>query len=261
MTSKNDFDCREVSRRFIETRTQNKLNQEDLAEILGVSLQSVKNYEKAGSNNVCDSASTNRINAVAGMKLETLFKMANCFNTSADYLIGLSNTRIADTTVQQIVNLTGLTEENILRLIAWNNFKKHSVDDSEIPPPYTQEITEDLRWTTHPDTFADSVFEFTNILLNAYLRNPRMITKWYMAYMYSLHIWHSSLANASERDIFIKADEIDDSIKRFGLVTTTAEDSAARTLSRIMEWLSIHIESQAKEIIQAELNSTSSNDN
>ena len=91
MSEQFGFNSCEVSKRFIAIRTENNLTQEELAEKLSVSLQTVKNYEKAGSQNVRDSANGDRTNAIAGMKIETLFKMAQKLSVSADYLLGLTN--------------------------------------------------------------------------------------------------------------------------------------------------------------------------
>lgn len=89
---KNDvFNSAEVSRRFIQIRTQLGLTQEELSKKLGVSSQSIKNYEKAGSENPKTYDSGSRINAIAGMKIETLHKMAKLSNVSADYLLGLTD--------------------------------------------------------------------------------------------------------------------------------------------------------------------------
>lgn len=110
MPTKVEFDPKEASRRFIEVRTNNHLTQGGLAERLGVAEQTVKNYEKAGSINIRDSQNNDRQNAIAGMKIETLFKMAKLFNVSADYLLCLSDDpRLAHSAVDEL----GLSEKAI----------------------------------------------------------------------------------------------------------------------------------------------------
>lgn len=91
MLSSIDYNFREVSRRFISARTQNGLTQKKLASKLDVSDQTIKNYEKAGSQNTSDSASEDRLNAISGMSIERLFKVAKELHVSTDYLLGLTD--------------------------------------------------------------------------------------------------------------------------------------------------------------------------
>ena len=110
------FDVKEASRRFIEIRSAAGYTQEDLAERLSVSLQTIKNYEKAGSVNVLKVSKGDRENAIAGMKIETLFLMAKVFNVSADYLLGISETQTSDLDQKGIIEHTGLSEESVRTL-------------------------------------------------------------------------------------------------------------------------------------------------
>lgn len=86
-----NFDVYKASQRFIEIRTNAGKTQEQLAEDLGVNSQTIKNYEKAGSPNAQSTSSNSRVNAIAGMKIETLYKLAKLFNVSADYLLCLTD--------------------------------------------------------------------------------------------------------------------------------------------------------------------------
>ncbi len=113
-----DFKCREASRRFIEIRIQAGMTQEQLAEKLGVSLQTIKNYEKAGSGNVRDTATDTRSNAIAGMKIETLFRMAKLFNVSADYLMCISDIKSSDYDIQKVHEFTGLSQDAIESIVS-----------------------------------------------------------------------------------------------------------------------------------------------
>lgn len=108
-----EFDPKKASTRFIEVRTNNHLTQGELAEKLGVAEQTVKNYEKAGSPNVRDAQNNARQNAIAGMKIETLFKMAKLFNVSADYLLGISHIPCTNPDMQSAIQYTGLSKEAI----------------------------------------------------------------------------------------------------------------------------------------------------
>ena len=110
-----------------------------------------------------------------------------------------------------------------------------------------------MSWVKNPDSFRESLIELSNILLGSYLKHPRMITRWYQGYLYSLYTWYSTLKSTDEHQIFLKADEIDDSIRKYGLVTITAEDAAQNTLSKIMNFISADLEFEAKSIIFEEL--------
>lgn len=112
------FNCREASRRFIEIRTQAGMTQEQLAGKLDVSLQTIKNYEKAGSENVRDTSTDTRSNAIAGMKIETLFRMAKLFNVSADYLLCISDIKSSDYDIQKVHEFTGLSQDAIESIVS-----------------------------------------------------------------------------------------------------------------------------------------------
>lgn len=109
-----NFDVYKASQRFIEIRTNAGKTQEQLAEELGVNSQTIKNYEKAGSPNAQSTSSNSRVNAIAGMKIETLYKMAKLFNVSADYLLGLTNDPFP---APRAVDALGLSSNTIQRII------------------------------------------------------------------------------------------------------------------------------------------------
>ena len=108
----NDFDVQKASRRFIGARTKAKKTQEQLAAELDINPQTIKNYEKAGSANAQNSCNS-RTNAIAGMKVETLYKVAKLLNVSADYLLGLSDVKSSNPDIKSAVELTGLSESSI----------------------------------------------------------------------------------------------------------------------------------------------------
>lgn len=123
-----NFDVYKASQRFIEIRTNAGKTQEQLAEELGVNSQTIKNYEKAGSPNAQSTSSNSRVNAIAGMKIETLYKMAKLFNVSADYLLGLTNDPfpapravdelgLSTEAIQQLIDLQANSNENNFLLI------------------------------------------------------------------------------------------------------------------------------------------------
>lgn len=257
MNVENSFDHYEVSNRLSKVRTNAGLTQAQLAESLGISEQAVKNYEKAASQKA-SSESTDRTKAIAGMKIETLFNIASKLNVSADYLLGLSETRTPDVSVKEMVEKTGLSEDIVLRLIAWNNIDNSTATVDATSPEYLKQISEDLNWVSKKDAFSDLVIEFTNCILSAYLEDPRTITRWHQGYMYSLYTWYSALKSNSEHQIYSKADEIEKEIQNFGLVTLTAEESAELRLSNIMTFLKDRFSDKAKQLIFTEIDGNSS---
>lgn len=151
MPAKVVFDPKEASRRFIEVRTNNHLTQGGLAEKLGVAEQTVKNYEKAGSINIRDSQNNDRQNAIAGMKIETLFKMARMFNVSADYLLCLSDDpRLAHSAVDEL----GLSEKTI----SWLEWLKYQGECDSNYKKNINSIFED-------DLFQRAFFNMVNYIL------------------------------------------------------------------------------------------------
>lgn len=141
----NDFDVQKASCRFIEARTKAKKTQEQLAAELDINPQTIKNYEKAGSTNAQNSCNS-RTNAIAGMKIETLYKAAKLLNISADYLLGLSDVKSSNLDIKNAVELTGLSESSVHKLhffnqidftqYAWaidrlvSDCQEHNIDDN-----------------------------------------------------------------------------------------------------------------------------------
>lgn len=142
---KSDFNVQKASCRFIEARTKAGKTQEQLAAELDINPQTIKNYEKAGSTNAQNSCNS-RTNAIAGMKIETLYKAAKLLNVSADYLLGLSDVKSSNLDIKNAVELTGLSESSIHKLhffnqidftqYAWaidrlvSDCQEHNIDDN-----------------------------------------------------------------------------------------------------------------------------------
>ena len=90
-----------LSQRIHELRTARGISQVKLGEILGVSKQSVSNWE---NDNILPS-------------VEMLIKLAKFFNVSTDYLLGLDS--------DNVIDVTGLTNSEIAHI-------KLLVDDLKI---------------------------------------------------------------------------------------------------------------------------------
>lgn len=243
MSEQFEFDSRESSRRFIEIRTKAGLTQEELADKLGVALQTIKNYEKAGSINVKDNSSKDRVNAIAGMKIETLFKMAKQLGVSSDYLLGLTNVQTLDVNIRGIIQEIGIEEKNILRLIAWCR-SLNNLPFTDIISEAQQEILDHSVWCT-----AEEVITFANGLLDAYLQNPRWISRSYRALTNFLRQWKLTLEAHSLHDVYCKQDDLFEELLNYGLTTTTTEDAAYSSLKKITSLLGDSIMENAKKSV------------
>lgn len=89
---------------------------EKLAEALrqkyncNISMQVLKNYERAaitnGSNYVING------NAISGMRIEYLFMFADFYRVSADWILGITEQKTRNASLQAASAFTGLSEEN-----------------------------------------------------------------------------------------------------------------------------------------------------
>lgn len=73
-------------------------SQAEIAEKIGTSRQNVGNWLNKGSTKP---------------DIYTLTRIAKAYNVSADYLLGLSDCRSSDTTIKDMCEYTGLSEESI----------------------------------------------------------------------------------------------------------------------------------------------------
>ncbi len=91
----------EFAKRLRKLMDANKTTQQDLSEVVGVTRQQISNYRWGKSQPT----------------MEQLFKLAQFFKVSADYLLGLADEQTRETDVQAINKMTGLSEKaiNILR--------------------------------------------------------------------------------------------------------------------------------------------------
>ena len=90
----NQFDIVLCSKRLRELRQERQISHQALADAIGVSKQVVINYEQAFINNgISTNSPSDKTFAVAGMKIETLFKFADFYNVSTDYLLGRTDAK------------------------------------------------------------------------------------------------------------------------------------------------------------------------
>lgn len=188
--------------------------------------------------------------------ISQLIKISEFLDVSTDYLLGKDVPMTADISVQEFASQTGLSEENILRLIAWNNLQHTMSTNNEDSPEYISricELSENFSVITKPEDLSKIVLEFANILLSSYLNSPGMPTRSYKNYMFSLYTWYKALQGNSEHEIYTKSYEIDSQINEYGLITLTAEESAQLSLKRIFDMLADEMERISKKIIFEEI--------
>lgn len=85
------------AQRLIDLREQKNITQQELADELGITRQSLSLYEKAERT----------------INIELLAKIADFFNVSTDYLMGRTDTATLDESIQTACKITGLSEKAI----------------------------------------------------------------------------------------------------------------------------------------------------
>lgn len=96
-------DC--LPKRLRELSEEKGISREDLSMLCGKTPQNISNY----------------LNGVASPPINVLKLLAEKFSVSSDYLIGLTDTKIPDITVQEICKFTGLSEDAVCALNAFKN--------------------------------------------------------------------------------------------------------------------------------------------
>lgn len=94
------FDKQIFANRLKELREKIGLNQKECAEKLNISRGSISFYE----------------NGERLPDIETIYNMAIFFNVSADYLVGLTDVKTADTNIKAICDYTGVSQNVIDRM-------------------------------------------------------------------------------------------------------------------------------------------------
>lgn len=105
------------SQRLVQLREDRGITQQTLADDLKITRQSLSLYEKAERT----------------INIDLLVKIANYFNVSADYLLGLNENATTDTDLKAVCDYTGLNEKSVHLLNLLNKVKKLNI--SEMQPP------------------------------------------------------------------------------------------------------------------------------
>ena len=106
-----------LAERLKALREEKGLSLEKLSELIEdrygirISTTSLINYEVASPDRI-------KLYKNLGMRTEYLYVFSDLYGVSTDYLLGLTNIRSADSSVQSIVNSTGLSEDSAIALHA-----------------------------------------------------------------------------------------------------------------------------------------------
>lgn len=100
---------RPFAKNIRDLMSENKENQKELAEKLGVKQQTISYYRNGQS--LPDAGN--------------LIKIAQHYGVTTDYLLGLTDVKTADTSVKAICNYTGLTEEAVNQIRKFNLMKEY----------------------------------------------------------------------------------------------------------------------------------------
>ena len=101
-----------IGARIAELRKSAGEKQEQLAAVLGCNRASLANYE----------------NSKRTPDAEIIIKIAQHYGTTADYVLGMTDTKENDTTMQKICNYTGLSDDSVNFLHLVNEVSKTNED-------------------------------------------------------------------------------------------------------------------------------------
>ena len=135
-----------VSKRIVSLREEKGETQQELANAVGITRQSLSRYEIAART----------------VSVEVLGALAQHFNVSADYLLGLSDVRSTEQDIQTACEVTGLSEKAIenIQNVYYHfpraareelapmilNIGTHSDDEKE---DFTKTVNQKSEWNEH----------------------------------------------------------------------------------------------------------------
>ena len=111
-------ECSERLRRLRENRKETYAS---LGQAIGVSEQTLKNYEQAAIHGG-RSTGQDRVTKIAGMSINTLCLLADHFGVSTDYLLGLTEHPTVSEDMKTALKVTGLSERAIKNAKQWDTW-------------------------------------------------------------------------------------------------------------------------------------------
>ena len=141
-----------VSKRVILLREEKGETQQELADAIGITRQSLSRYELA----------------MRTVNVEVLAALAQHFGVSADYLLGLSDVKSTEQDVQTTCEVTGLSEEAVIQLQETQRKKKsnqtlHALSEMISDTNFfvvLEQICESARKESEQFDFYNAAFDF-----------------------------------------------------------------------------------------------------
>lgn len=214
-----------------ELMASKKVSQQQLAVAISKTRQTVSQY----------------INGVSEPGYTTLVQIAEFFNVSVDYLLGVSSAKSTDPTVQDIVRLTGLNEESILKLIAWNSLQAIACkSQNELTECETEVLNaanlyiKNFLWNpdTQPHLYAQKLYiNLVNNLVRAINKCPQEACRFYESFIHSLTS-HHLIRNGAEAPLPF---EIRNQIRSQGYQILDPKEAADWYLSLLFDGMKYHM--------------------
>jgi transcriptional regulator with XRE-family HTH domain len=127
------FDFVKCSAILRELRISQKLTHSALAASTGINRQSLIDYEKATlRQGIPTGEKPDRTLSVKGMSINHLCKLAEFYDVSAEYLLGLSDVKTAVPDLRAMCEYTGLSEEALQNLKRFNSAEAYSTQSETI---------------------------------------------------------------------------------------------------------------------------------
>lgn len=111
-----------IAERILTLRQKANERQEDLAQALNCNRGTIANYEKGART----------------PDAETLAQIAQHYNTTTDYIVGLSDVTTSNITVKEICDYTGLNEKSINQLYLLKKASNGEFDLENVPEEYLE---------------------------------------------------------------------------------------------------------------------------
>lgn len=111
-----------IAERILTLRRNANERQEDLAKALNCNRGTIANYEKGART----------------PDAETLAQIAKHYNTTTDYIVGLSDVTTSNITVKEICDYTGLNEKSINQLYLLKKASNGEFDLENVPEEYLE---------------------------------------------------------------------------------------------------------------------------
>ncbi|MGN0546468.1 MAG: helix-turn-helix domain-containing protein [Acutalibacteraceae bacterium] len=151
-----------IGERLKECRKAKKENQEDIAKILNVQRQIISYYETGTRT----------------PNIDDLAKLAEHFDTSVDYLIGLSKSKSRNPKINAVCDYTGLSELSIEKIAEWKKqkfsyyygyhssyttYQKLNFFDNFISSEYFDDVFSfAVKYTSELSQIEDDIYEIIN---------------------------------------------------------------------------------------------------